>query len=369
MKIIWGTEVQDACQAGELLSPWLVGGEKGRISNAMATRDAQRLQRREIPELPKPERLRNLPAWLLSLMLHVGCLVTLSLLWVAQPKGTGGEPDRPVGVAVVYEANGGEAYFLKDAGAASLGASDSTTPSEELANALPASSDLASTSQSLLAGLLPNVGVDGGSTSQAAGGLGLGDGGAVLGGDRNVPKVKTSVFGIEGEGTRFIYVFDRSQSMLGYNAAPLKSAKSELLNSLQSLGPMHQFQIVFYNDSPLPFGGFGNGGPKLFTGDERSKEAAMRFVRDVSADGGTQHVDALRMALNLGPDVVFFLTDADSSPSQKEIESLQTKASRSGTTIHTIQFGSGPSRNAGGWLKILAEGTGGKFRYVDVTSL
>ncbi len=313
--------------------------------------------------------MRNLPAWVLSLLLHVGVIVTASLLWVAQPKGTGGEPDRPMGVAVVYESNGGEAYFLKASGAASLGSSESTSPSQEMANALPDASNLASSTEALLEGLMPNVGGSGGNTSQAAGGLGLGDGGAALGGDRSVPKVRTSVFGIEGEGTRFVYVFDRSESMLGYNAAPLKSAKSELLNSLQSLGPMHQFQIVFYNDSPLPFGGYGQGGPQLFSGDERSKEAAMRFVRDVSADGGTQHVDALRMALNMGPDVVFFLTDADSSPSNKEIDSLQTKASRSGTTLHTIQFGAGPSRNAGGWLKLLAEGTGGKFRYVDVTAL
>ncbi len=328
-----------------------------------------RLQRREIPELPRQDRLRSIPAWLLSLLFHFCLIATISLLWVAQPKGTGGDPDRPVGVAVVYETSGGEAYFLNSSGAASIGSSDSTTPSEDVASSLPGATSQSTATEELLAGLLPEVGDSGGNASQAAGGLGLGNGGAALGGDRSVPKVKTTVFGIEGEGTRFLYVFDRSESMLGYGGAPLRRAKSELLESLGSLGPVHQFQIVFYNDSPLPFGGLGDGGPKLFKGDDRSKEAAMRFVRDVSAAGGTQHVDALRMALNMAPDVLFFLTDADSSPSLKEIDSLQTRASRAGTTIHGIQFGSGPSRNSGGWIRLLAEGTGGKFRYIDVTEL
>jgi hypothetical protein len=158
---------------------------------------------------------------------------------------------------VVYETTGGEAYFLNSSGAASLGSSDSTSPSETVASSLPASTQFSATTDSLLEGLLPAVGDSGGNAAQAAGGLGLGDGGAALGGDRSIPKVKTTVFGIEGEGTRFLYVFDRSESMLGYGGAPLKRAKAELLESLKSLGPVHQFQIVFYNDSPLPFGGLG----------------------------------------------------------------------------------------------------------------
>lgn len=329
---------------------------------------AGKLQRREIPPLPEAERMRNIPAWAISLLIHVCLLVTVSVLWVAEPGGTGGEAERPVGVAVVYETAGGEAYFLTS-GAAAVGASEDTAPSDNMANSLPAPTSMAATTESVLEGLLPDLGDIAGDAAQAAGGLGLGDGGAVIGGDRSIPKVKTTVFGIEGEGTRFLYVFDRSESMLGYQAAPLKYAKSELLESLTSLGPAHQFQIVFYNDSPLPLGGLSAGGPKLFKGDDRSKEAAMRFVREISAAGGTQHVDALRMALNMGPDVVFFMTDADSSPSARELESLQTRATRGGTTLHCIQFGSGPSRNGGGWIKLLAEGTGGKFRYVDVAQI
>lgn len=331
--------------------------------------DPQRLQRREIPALPPADRLSSVPAWLLSLLLHVGILTTLSVLWVARPKGTGGEPDRPVGVAMVYQTSGGEAYFLDTSGAAAVGDSQDTSPAEQAAQSLPAADNLSATTEALLAGLLPETGQSASDPAGAAGGVGLDSGGAAIGGDRSIPKVKTTVFGIQGEGTRFVYVFDRSASMLGYGGAPLRSAKAELIKSLQSIGPAHQFQVIFYNDSPLPMGGLSGGPPKLFKGDERSKERGLQFVRDISADGGTQHIDALRMALNLGPDVLFFLTDADSSPPTRELQRLQDRAVRGGTTLHAIQFGSGPSRGGGGWIRMFAEGCGGQFQYVDVTQL
>lgn len=334
-----------------------------------AAQPGDRLRRREIPELPQPNRLQSIPAWLLSLGLHVCLIVTASLIWVAKPKGTGGAPDRPVGIAVVYESGGDESYFLDEAGTAQIGASDSAARSETIANSLPTTTDSVPSSETLLSDLLPGSGAAGGELASAAGGLGLGDGGATLGSGRDVPKLKTTVFGIEGEGTRFLYVFDRSESMLGYGGAPLRSAKAEMLSSIKSLGEVHQFQIIFYNDSPLPFGGMGSQGPKLFKGDQASKDAAARFIRDVPAAGGTRHIDALRMALAMGPDVVFFLTDADSSPPAREIDDLQTRAIRGGTTIHSIQFGSGAAAAGSNWLKRLADGLGGQYRYIDVTSL
>ncbi len=302
------------------------------------------------------------------MLFHCGLIATLSWLWVARPKGTGAEADRPVGVAMVYETNGGEAYFLDNSGASALGQSSSTSPSTEVANSLPSADSMAAATDALLAGLLPETGQTAGDPTQAAGGLGLGDGGAAIGGDGSIPKVKTTVFGIEGEGTRFLYVFDRSESMLGHGGAPLRRAKSELLESLQSLGPVHQFQIVFYNDSPLPLGGLSGGAPKLFNGDERSKETAMRFVRDISADGGTQHVDALRMALNLGPDVIFFLTDAD-EPRMTSAQLARIARLNRGTIIHAIEFGYGPQGDLDNFLVKLARHGGGTHVYVNVAQL
>ncbi len=325
-----------------------------------------KLSRRRIP--PPVDTVRStrwLPAWGVSLLFHVVALTAIGFLWAGRPKGTGGAADRPVGVAVVYETSSGETeYFLNDSG----GDQSETQAAIDAVAAAAASADGQSL-ESLLSDILPGETAAGGDLESAAGGLGLGDGGTQLGGGRDIPKARTTVFGIEGEGTRFLYVFDRSDSMNGYGGAPLKAAKRELINSLESLGPQHEFQIVFYNDTPLPFGGMQPRGPKLFKGDDASKRAAVAFVRDVSAVGGTRHLSAIHLGLAMGPDCLFFLTDADQpAPNGRQLEDLVVRSSRSGTTIHAIQFGAGP-RQGGSWIKQLAAGTGGQYRYVDVTQL
>ena len=72
---------------------------------------------------------------------------------------------------------------------------------------------------------------------------------------------RTGVFGVIGEGHKFVYVFDRSGSMDGHGGAPLAAAKAELIASLKDLGQMHQFQIIFYNEQPRIFSPTGVAGP------------------------------------------------------------------------------------------------------------
>ncbi|MEZ6136425.1 MAG: hypothetical protein R3C53_16140 [Pirellulaceae bacterium] len=323
---------------------------------------SDRLTRRKIPQPFASRNIGKMPAWLASILFHVTVLATIAAVWKTRSGGTGAESGGPVGVAVVYETNSGSEYYLSDA------ASGAEASAQSAISSLPSEASVGSSQATLLADLLPSGTGAGSETIAAAGSLGLGDGGAELGGNSKLPKAKTTVFGIEGEGTRFLYVFDRSDSMNGYNA--LQTAKAELLSSLESLGPAHQFQIIFYNESPMPYGGLSERGPQLQRGDEASKANAQRFVRSIAAVGGTQHVDALRMALNMAPDVIFFLTDADFPRlSETEIENIHTRASRINATIHTIQFGSGPERNSGDWIRRLAVGTAGQYRYVDVTEL
>ncbi|MFN3188950.1 MAG: hypothetical protein ACE361_00385 [Aureliella sp.] len=329
--------------------------------------EPKRLERRQIPTIPNDGRgLRSLPAWALSLVFHVSIITLLGVFWVARPSGTGGQSDRPIGIAVVYKSAGQENYYLNGDGQ-----SNTSDAASNLQNLLPSAevSNAAEAAESaLISDLVPGSSSAGADTGSAAGAFGLGDGGGSLGGSGEAPKVKTTVFGIEGEGSRFLYVFDRSDSMNGYGGAPIQSAKSELLKSLESLGPSHQFQIIFYNDSPLPFGGL-NSGTRLLRGDDKDKTAAQRFVRDVAAVGGTQHIDALRMAMRMNPDVIFFLTDADAAPPSQDIERLHSQAARIGATIHTIQFGRGSNQSGGGWIEYLATQSGGKYRYIDVSKL
>ncbi|MEM7479424.1 MAG: hypothetical protein AAF483_30945 [Planctomycetota bacterium] len=336
------------------------------MSNEPQKTQPARMDRRQIPTPPSgnPALSRSMPAWLVSLIFHATVLTTLTVFWVGTKKGTGGEKDRPIGVAVVYKAAGKSEYLLNGTGESS--SEDSAT--ENLLPSADAADSDTQEAENMLQNLLPGTQGAGSEAASAAGSVGLGEGGGALGGSSEIPKVKTTVFGIEGEGRRFLYVFDCSDSMNGYGGSPFRAAKKELIQSLDSLGAVHQFQIIFYNDFPFPYGGKSRTA-KLFRGESRIKEDAKRFVRDHRAFGSTVHIDALRTALSMGPDVIFFLTDADDSPNFKQLDDLKVRATRNGTTIHSIQFGSGGNASSGNWIKDLATGTLGEYRYVDVSKL
>ena len=162
-------------------------------------------------------------------------------------------------------------------------------------------------------GLLPAVTPGLGAGSLEGGGVGTAHG-ATSGssGSKNLRGgyARTGVFGVESEGYKFIYVFDRSGSMGGHGGAPLAAAKAQLLDSLEKLGQTHQFEIIFYNEEPHVFEVSGSTGRLVFANDQ-NKTLAKRFIGGVTADGGTDHEPALAMALRMAPDVIFFLTDAD----------------------------------------------------------
>ena len=120
-------------------------------------------------------------------------------------------------------------------------------------------------------------------------------------------KAKTYVFGVPGEGRKFVYVFDRSSSMNDFDGRPIKAAKNQLLKSLKDLGQLHQFQIIFYNKKSRIL---NEHDPRILFANDQNKEMARRFVLGMEAFGGTDHMQALNLAINMRPDVIFFLTDA-----------------------------------------------------------
>jgi hypothetical protein len=106
----------------------------------------------------------------------------------------------------------------------------------------------------------------------------------------------------------------------------------------------------------------------LFASDE-NKNLATSFVEQMTAIGGTRHVEALVLALGMSPDVVFFLTDAaEPQLSPAELSAIRRR-NRSEATIHAIEFGSGPRPRGENFLMRLARENHGKHVYVDVSML
>ncbi len=307
-----------------------------------------------------------LPSWLISMVLHMVLLVVLAVsLRSNPPQGAAEERTAEVGI-VLRHTEAGEDIFEGEADG-----TESAEASTAEAAGGPALDDLLSDAPAVdPTAALPEAFARLGPGDLEGGGVGAARG-AEDGPGRGPPavggKARTQLFGVEGEGYRFVYLFDRSGSMGWMNNRPLAVAAAQLLESLDSLERSHQFQVIFYNHKTWAFNPTGEGNRLLYATD-RNKELAARFVRGMTADGGTEHESALLAAMALQPDVIFFLTDADEPrlwPSQ--LARLRRRAG--GITIHAVEFGFGPQQNARNFLVQLAEQHGGRHTYIDVSQL
>ncbi|KAA5547048.1 hypothetical protein FYK55_01115 [Roseiconus nitratireducens] len=311
---------------------------------------------------------------LLSLALHTVLLVAIAYFAAIAPRGTGEAPDRQIGIAMVHRLPDREQYEEVTPQTSESATQNAQENASDLAAAAAPPSDLSPPLD--LQGVLAAME----STPAPRSGSGIA-GDTELGGDafgsgersaQNTPigeQATTRLFGVSGSGSRFVYVFDRSDSMNGFGGLPLRSAKRELIRSLQSLSPQQQFQIIFYNENVKPFQLAGTP-LQMVSGEPNSLNRAERYIESIRAFGGTKHKAALLMALRMSPDVIFFLTDAHIPRlSQSELKLVQSRAEQAGTTIHAIEFGSKPVGSADSFLRSLAEMNNGQYQYVDIRRL
>ncbi|MFW6170446.1 MAG: hypothetical protein ACODAD_08150 [Planctomycetota bacterium] len=314
-------------------------------------------------------RSHRFPAWLLSLILHAGLLISLGFMLRVAERGGQLQPARGGGIVLARDVDGKAEYFGEEAASRDQSA-QSPDASTSMDTVLPDSKVLPVD----LAGTLPDSssapsGIESGLSLPSAEGIAQ-EGKPPNRGDITGNEAKTSVFGAEGVGSKFVYVFDRSASMDGYQGRPLKAAKRELNASLADLEQVHQFQIVFYNDGVTVFNPSHPRSPRMLFGDTPTKRQARDFVRGVIATGGTKHVPALKLALGMTPDVVFFLTDAgEPQLSPTQLADIHRANRRVGAAIHAIEFGEGANQRQRPFLQRLAEQNGGTYVYIDVTRL
>lgn len=224
-----------------------------------------------------------------------------------------------------------------------------------LADALPASSTASPVSNFAGAeaasglGLIPGLGSGGG------GGTGVGTGpaqGPGLG-------YGTTFFGTEARARSFAFVIDRSGSMAFQDA--LTVAKNELMRSLRPLPPEARVAVIFYNQVPKRI--VVSGSENLVPATESNKAQIETQLERLLPEGGTDHMEALRIALAMKPEVIFFLTDADLMTYSDVNKLVQDDL---GVRIQTIHFSPGRALPGQSPLKRLAAATGGAYRHIDV---
>lgn len=189
---------------------------------------------------------------------------------------------------------------------------------------------------------------------------------------------RTAVFGLAAEGERFVYVFDRSESMnstLTYSSqgttvfsiTPLSAAKAELLRSLEDLDRHQRFHILFYNHEVWMFDA-GRASKSLVAGTPENKRRAASFVAGVYGYGNTRHVKPLEVAIGMRPDVIFLLTDGEAKddPTEDQLARLR-RLNRAGTKINVIQFCLEPRTDS--TLVRLAQENDGRHIFMSITRL
>jgi hypothetical protein len=312
-------------------------------------------------------RYEALPPWLFSMIVHMLAVIglgmvqlginthdSLNLLFLADdvPPGEEIEVEGLVDVSLDMEVTAASFSQVADVPA--------PLADDELLTSLE--SDLESLASS-----------SGGPTSPLPG-----DGlGAV--GDTAGSKGDASFFGLTGEGSKFVYVFDRSESMnstltryseemLIGSITPLIAAKAELVRSMKALSSRHQFQMVFYNHEPWLFSD-DHYDRELFAATLENKRRAEKFVTSLVATGFTNHLGALDMAIDLDPDVIFLMTDAqakdDLHPSV--VRRMYKYCQRKGIVINIAHFSTMPRSHC--TLIPLAEKTGGQHIFISLEDI
>ena len=106
-------------------------------------------------------------------------------------------------------------------------------------------------------------------------------------------------------------------------------------------------------------------GQKVLMAATASNKVRVRTqLATIMPDGGTNHMEALREALKLKPEVIFFLTDADMMSNNNVNEILAEVGS---TRIQAVEFGLGTPLEQRTPLGRLATTTGGRYLYIDVS--
>lgn len=336
------------------------------------------------------QRSASLPAWLMSLMLHLALAVLLALVLPQALRPAPQERDRQVGIVLAHQGDRDHSEYTEQEDAEDddtnrATASDSATDSDT-ADSLPQQALSTVPDPSTL--LIPDIELPGSTVPQGMGTdllvpkltpsrsgrkpilPGLDDeliyaeesarraARATLG-----PATRVSVFGsAPAVGHCFVFAIDRSKSMGGDGLNALSAARAELMRALAHLTEKHRFQIIAYHHSCVYF-----NTTQPVTATEENKKKIPGFIDNLAAFGGTDHEMALRASLPLEPDAVFLLNDGG-DPHLNEIQLKNIRELARGlATIHTVQFGFGPQGESENFMVKLARDNGGSYTYVDMS--
>ena len=319
-----------------------------------------------------------MPAWMGSVIFHIIGLLLLFLFVRPDTKirgAPGAERLGQIGIALKSDSDQGtvyrtetETFESQSADVPSGGSQGPLEPLTETPDQFDPGTFLPNPMENVIG---PTAVTTGGNADQIAnrigtGGIGTGTNTGTGSGTSGGATV--SVFGLEGTGHRFAFVFDRSDSMTEQGGKPIRAAKAELIRAIDSLGSVHQLFIVLYNEDTMIYPKGEQSGRLIYATDD-NKEAAKRFIRSIVPAGGTNHEKALSIATKQRPDVIFLLTDGESKDDLSVAQLDRITKVSGGIQINVIQFGIGSEPRGRNYLKLLATQNAGLYQYIDIGKL
>jgi len=155
---------------------------------------------------------------------------------------------------------------------------------------------------------------------------------------------------------RIVYVVDRSGSMTD----TFQHVRAELQRSISSLRRSQKFHVIFFNaGAPLT-----NTPGRMVSAIAAQKKEFFDFMQNVRPEGSTHPEAAMRHALALEPDMIYFLTDGEFDSSL--VKKLDRWNSERKVQIFTIAyFDPGGAK----LLELIAREHHGAFKYITELDL
>lgn len=170
---------------------------------------------------------------------------------------------------------------------------------------------------------------------------------------------KVQFFGVKEEASRVVFVVDNSGSM---QRGRMETTLDELNYAVQRLNEGQQFYVIFYSDQAYPMF-YPNSVDSMQPATRENKKKLAKWLRTVEICLGGRLIDAIEMASNLDPQVVFLMSDGDIR-SQRVMQSL-TNTEAWGFRIHSFGMEVRTKQHAEN-LAAIAEANEGAFSVVDV---
>ncbi len=156
-------------------------------------------------------------------------------------------------------------------------------------------------------------------------------------------------------GKRIVYIVDASGSMdfRLIRQSRFRRVQTELETSILSLHESQKFAVILFNDQART-----QSRRVLRAATERNKTSAIRWIHGSEAGGDTKPQTAIKRALRMKPDTIYFLTDGVFQP----VQAAALMKRQKGLTVHTFTLGDSSGEAI---MRRIADANRGQYRFID----